>query len=141
MSLTTRILKPLAVVSLISITLSTKTLALEGTWQAGINAGVSFLSPDTGGSGFTLDDDRIDCGRRDTSDLTSRPSFPQSFAFTDLGEASLSGGQSIEYQAISLGATVYFLGRKTSPQTFGRTVRLWSARVQLYQQRFGYRSG
>ena len=111
MSFTTRTFKSLAVVSLVSITLSTKTLALEGSWHAGINAGVSFLSPDTGGSGFTLDDDQstavgVYVGR----DIT--PIISAELAFTSLGEASLSDGQSIDYQAISLGATAYFWGEK-----------------------------
>ena len=111
MSFETRTFRSLAVVSLVFITMSTNALALEGGWQAGINAGISFLSPDTDNSGFSLADDQSAAvGAYIGYDLT--PIISAELAFTDLGEADLSDNQSIEYQAISLGATVFFWGEK-----------------------------
>ena len=111
MSRTTRTLKSLAVVSLVFITLPIRTLAFEGSWQVGINAGRSFLSPGAAGSEFAFADDQSTAvGAYVGLDIFSIISAE--LAFTDLGEASLSEGQSTDFQAISLGATVYFLGAK-----------------------------
>ena len=111
MSRTTRTLKSLAVVSLVSITLPVRTLAFEGSWQVGINAGLSFLSPGTAGSEFAFADDQSTAISAYVG-LDILPIISAELAFTDLGEAALSEGQSTDFQAISLGATVYFLGAK-----------------------------
>ncbi len=84
-------------------------LAIEGTWQIGVNAGISDLSPDTDGSGFSLDDDQSSAFSVYFGyDIT--PIFSAELAYSDLGEAELSGGQEITYEAISLGATAYVWG-------------------------------
>ena len=111
MSFTTHTFTSLALVSLTSIAFSTQAIAVEGSWQVGVNAGLSRLSPDTGGSGFTLDDDQsAAAGFYFGFDLM--PIISAELAFTSLGEASLSDNESIEYQAISLGATAYLWGEK-----------------------------
>lgn len=90
---------------------ATPSMALEGSWQIGVNAGVSDLSPDTDNSGFTLDDDQSSAFSVYFGyDIT--PIFSAELAYSDLGEAELSGGQEITYEAISLGATAYVLGNK-----------------------------
>ncbi|MDC0434802.1 OmpA family protein [bacterium] len=111
MSRTTRTLKSLAVVSLVSITLPIRAAAFEGSWQVGINAGLSFLSPGTAGSDFAFADDQSTAVGAYVG-LDIFPIISAELAFTDLGEAALSEGQSTDFQAISLGATVYFLGAK-----------------------------
>ncbi len=86
-------------------------LAVEGSWQIGVNAGISDLSPDTDNSGFTLDDDQSSAFSVYFGyDIT--PIFSAELAYSDLGEAELSGGQEITYEAISLGATAYVWGSK-----------------------------
>lgn len=90
---------------------STNANALEGTWQIGLNAGVSRLSPETEGSGFTLDKDQSSAVSAYFS-LDVTPIISADIAFTDLGEAELSQNEIIGYQAISIGATAYILGEK-----------------------------
>ena len=84
-------------------------LAQQGNWYVGAGAGVSRLDPDTDGSDFTLEDDAslaagvyvgMDIGRR----------FGIEAAWTQLGEAGLSGGQDIDYSALSIGGIAYVLG-------------------------------
>ncbi len=89
--------------------ISSSAFALEGSWQAGINVGLSNLQPDTDGSGFTLEDDRSTAVSAYLS-LDITPIFSAEIAFTDLGEAELSQDQDISYQAISVGATAYVWG-------------------------------
>jgi len=90
--------------------------ALEGGWQIGVNAGVSRLSPDTDDSDFTLDEEQstaasIYLGRDFTSTISAE------IALSTLGEAGLSQDASIEYQAVSVGATAYVFGES---ETFNR---------------------
>ena len=88
---------------------SMQAYALEGSFQLGINGGISRLSPDTDGSDFSLDDRQSEVfGGYVGLDIT--PRISAEFAFTDLGEATLSGGQNITYQALSLGAVAYVFG-------------------------------
>ena len=94
---------------LVSGALSTQANAFEGSWQLGVNAGISRLDPDTDGSDFTLDDDQSEAfGVYFGLDIT--PIISAELAFTDLGEATLSQNETITYQAVSLGATAYILG-------------------------------
>ena len=89
--------------------LATQANAFEGSWQLGINGGISRLDPDTNGSDFTLDDDQSEAfGVYVGLDIT--PIISAELAFTDLGEATLSQNETITYQAFSLGATAYILG-------------------------------
>ena len=82
--------------------------ALEG-FQLGINGGISRLTPETDGSDFSLDDDQSAVISGYVG-LDVTPRLSAELAFTDLGEAGLSGGQDISYQAISLGAVAYVWG-------------------------------
>ncbi|MFK7861085.1 MAG: OmpA family protein [Granulosicoccus sp.] len=85
--------------------------ALEGSWHAGIQGGVSLLSPETDGSAFTLDEDQSTAvGIYLGLDIT--PVISAEIAFTDLGEAELSQNQTIAYEAVSIGAVAYILGEK-----------------------------
>jgi len=76
------------------------------TWYVGLGGGLSRLSPDTEGSAFTLYDDQAETTYAyvglDINDWLSAEA-----AFTDLGEAELSGGQSIEYTSASIGGIAY----------------------------------
>ena len=94
---------------LLSGALWTQANAFEGSWQLGINGGISRLDPDTNGSDFTLDDDQSEAfGVYFGLDIT--PIISAELAFTDLGEATLSQNETISYQAFSLGATAYVWG-------------------------------
>ena len=94
---------------LVSGALPTKAIAFEGSWQLGINGGISRLDPDTNGSDFTLDDRQSEAfGVYFGLDIT--PIISAELAYTDLGEATLSQNETITYQAVSLGATAYVLG-------------------------------
>jgi outer membrane protein OmpA-like peptidoglycan-associated protein len=85
--------------------------AIEGSWQLGINAGISRLTPDANDSDFTLEDDQSTSLNVYASlDLT--PIFSVELAFTDLGEATLSDNETISYQAFSIGTTAYLFGEK-----------------------------
>lgn len=109
MSLKTRTSTTLATGLLLCTVVSTTAFALEGSWQAGVNAGISLLSPDTDGSGFTLDNDQSTAVSVYLGyDIT--PIISAEIAFSDLGEAELSQNQSITYRAISVGATAYIFG-------------------------------
>lgn len=88
--------------------------AFEGSWQAGLNLGISRLSPDTDGSAFSLDDEQSSLVNVYVA-LDVTPIFSAELAFTDLGEADLSNrttgqGETIDYQAFSIGATAYVWG-------------------------------
>jgi outer membrane protein OmpA-like peptidoglycan-associated protein len=98
-------------VLIFSLALTPASYALEDTWHVAIGTGLSFLNPDTGGSGLNLEDD--------TSNATGiifgidvNPLISAEFGLTNLGSASLSANQSIEYQAISVGAVAYITGEK-----------------------------
>ena len=96
---------------LVSGALPTKANAFEGSWQLGINGGISRLDPDTNGSDFTLDDRQSEAfGVYFGLDIT--PIISAELAYTDLGEATLSQNETITYQAVSLGATAYVLGER-----------------------------
>ena len=113
MSFTAGTLTSLAIVTFASIAISSKAVAVDRSWQVGINAGVSRLTPDTEGSDFTLEDDRSTAASIYVGvDLI--PIIAAELAFTNLGEASLSDNEDIGYQAISLGATAYIWGEKES---------------------------
>lgn len=113
MSFTAGTLTSLAIVTVASIAISSKAVAVDRSWQVGINAGVSRLTPDTEGSDFTLEDDQSTAASIYVGvDLI--PIIAAELAFTNLGEASLSGNEDIGYQAISLGATAYIWGEKES---------------------------
>ena len=84
-------------------------MAFEATWQLGLNAGVSRVSPDPGSSGFSVESSQSRAlGAYLGLDIT--PTFSIEFARTDLGEAEISQNQSISYAVSSLGATAYFWG-------------------------------
>ena len=88
--------------------------AFEGSWQAGLNLGISRLSPDTDSSAFSLDDRQSSLVNAYFA-LDVTPIFSAELAFTDLGEADLSDrttGQeeTIDYKAFSIGATAYVWG-------------------------------
>lgn len=85
--------------------------ALEGSWHIGLGAGVSSLSPDVEGSGFTLEDKQSTAISLNIG-IDVLPTVTAEVGFTDLGEASLSGGQTVDYQALSLGAVAYVLGQR-----------------------------
>lgn len=109
MSLTKRTPTTLATGLLLCTLASSHAVALEGSWQAGVNAGISLLSPDTDGSGFTLDNDQSTAFSVYLGyDLT--PIISAEIAFSDLGEAELSQNETIGYQAVSFGATAYIFG-------------------------------
>lgn len=83
--------------------------ALEGGWYVGAGAGVSRLSPDTEGSNYTLaDDSSVATGIYLGRDITN--SVSAELAFTDLGKATLSGGESITYRSFSIGGIAYLFG-------------------------------
>lgn len=93
------------------LSLATATHAIEDTWHVAIGTGMSMLDPDTRGSGLSLVDDQsvvtgINLG------LDINPVITTELGITNLGSASLSAGQSIDYQAISLGAVAYVWGEK-----------------------------
>jgi len=92
-----------------SLLITPASYALEGSWYVGAGAGISRLTPDTEGSGFTLDDSEsgvagvylgLDINRWLSAEV----------AFTDLGSAQLSNGESIDYSALSLGGVAYIFG-------------------------------
>jgi outer membrane protein OmpA-like peptidoglycan-associated protein len=83
--------------------------ALEGSWYAGAAVGVSRLSPDTDGSGFTLDEETSTAaGLYLGLDINEWMSLEA--AYTDLGKAGLSGDESVDYSALSFGGVAYVLG-------------------------------
>ncbi len=85
--------------------------ALDGAWYVGAGAGISRLSPDTDGSEFTLDDDASTAAGvylgLDINDWLAAEA-----AFTDLGEATLSGEETIGYSALSIGGIAYVYGER-----------------------------
>lgn len=84
-------------------------LAQQGNWYVGAGAGLSRLSPDADGSDFTLEDEAsAAAGLYVGMDLTQRLGVEA--AWTQLGEAGLSGGQTIDYSALSIGGIAYVLG-------------------------------
>lgn len=91
--------------------------AIEGSWQLGVNAGVSRLAPDTDGSAFSLDDEQS-VAASVYAGLDITPIISAEVAFSTLGEAGLSQNETIGYQAISIGATAYVLGEK---ETYNRS--------------------
>lgn len=85
--------------------------AQPGQWYVGAGAGISRLTPDTDGSDFTLDDD----GSMAASlylgmDVSNWLGIE--VAYTDLGEAGLSGDETVGYSALSLGGVAYVLGER-----------------------------
>ena len=93
-----------------SLVLATQpALAQQGNWYVGAGAGVSRLSPDTDGSDFTLDDEAsVAAGVYAGMDIGHRLGVEA--AWTQLGEAGLSGGENVEYSAVSIGGIAYVLG-------------------------------
>ena len=57
--------------------------AFEGSWQAGLNLGISRLSPDTDGSAFSLDDEQSSLVNVYVA-LDVTPIFSAELAFTCL---------------------------------------------------------
>ncbi|MFK7996371.1 MAG: OmpA family protein [Granulosicoccus sp.] len=111
MSIKMRTSTTLAAGMLLYVLVPTHALSVEGSWHAGVNAGVSLLSPETEGSGFTLDNDQSTAASVYLGlDITSIISAE--IAFTDLGEAELSQNETIEYEAFSIGAIAYVLGER-----------------------------
>ncbi len=102
--------------------------AIEGSWYVGAGAGISRLTPDVQGSNFTLEDDgSVAKGLYLGLDITDWISAE--VAATDLGEAELSGGQTIEYSALSIGGVAYVWG--------ARDVRIRQEALSAYV-RFGF---
>ncbi|ASJ75558.1 OmpA family protein [Granulosicoccus antarcticus] len=84
-------------------------LAQQGKWYAGAGAGISRLTPDTDGSDFSLDkESSTAAGLYLGRDINDRLGIE--IAYTDLGKAELSAGESIDYSALSLGGVLYVLG-------------------------------
>ena len=85
--------------------------ALEGAWYVGAGAGISRLTPETDQSTFTLDDDgSTAAGVYLGLDINNW--LAAEVAYTNLGEATLSGGETIDYTAISVGGIAYFYGQR-----------------------------
>ena len=97
--------------SMIGIVFSMPTHALDGAWYVGAGAGISRLAPDTDGSEYTLDDEMSTAAGLylglDINDWLAAEA-----AYTTLGEATLSAGETIGYTAISLGAIAYVYGQR-----------------------------
>lgn len=94
-----------------SLALAPASHALEDTWHVAIGTGLSVLDPDTGGSGLNLEDDTsVATGLIFGIDFN--PLISAEIGLTDLGSASLSANETIEYQAISVGAVAYITGEK-----------------------------
>lgn len=84
-------------------------IAAEGDWYVGAGGGVSRLTPDTDGSGFELE------GETSAAvGVFGGRAFGGRYAFelgaTRLGEAELSGDESISYSVLSGGVLGYVLG-------------------------------
>jgi len=83
--------------------------ALEGSWHIGFGAGLSTLSPNVSGTGFTVDDEQSTAAGVNLG-LDITPRITTELGFTSLGKATLSSGDTVGYQAASLGAVIYVLG-------------------------------
>ncbi len=125
------------VVALGSSVLSTLPVhAQTGQWYVGAGAGISRLTPDTDGSDFTLDND----GSMAASlylgmDVVNWLGIEA--AYTDLGEAGLSGEETVAYSALSLGGIAYVLGERDAR----RRQDAWSGYVRLGFNKISNESG
>lgn len=100
--------------------------AQTGQWYLGAGAGISRLTPDTDGSDFTLDDDgSMAAGLYLGMDVGEWLGIEA--AYTALGEAGLSGNETVGYTAISLGGIAYVLGEREAR----RRLDSWSGYVRF----------
>lgn len=100
--------------------------AQQGDWYVGAGAGLSRLSPDTDGSVYTLDDEAsAAAGVYIGMDISRRLGVEA--AWTQLGEAGLSEGESIDYSALSIGGIAYVMGHADVGQRHDG----WSAYLRL----------
>jgi len=97
--------------SLIGIVYSMPAHALDGAWYVGAGAGVSRLAPETDGSQYTLDDE-MSAAAGLYLGLDINDWLAAEAAYTRLGEATLSAGESVGYTAISVGAIAYVYGQR-----------------------------
>ncbi len=100
--------------------------AEPGQWYVGVGAGITRLTPDTDGSDFTLDDDgSMAAGLYLGMDVNDWLGIES--AYTDLGEAGLSGDETVAYSALSLGGVAYVLGERDAR----RRQNAWSGYVRF----------
>ncbi|MFK7891849.1 MAG: OmpA family protein [Granulosicoccus sp.] len=101
------------VLFIVSVVLSPAYAALQNSWHIAIGTGLSVLEPETDGSNLTLEDDQgtvvsVNLGYDVNTLITTE------LGFTSLGSAALSNNESVDYQAISLGAVAYLVGERES---------------------------
>lgn len=109
-----------------ALSLSATAHAQQGSWYAGVAAGVSRLTPDTDESDFTLDDEAsVAAGLYLGLDLSERLGIEA--AWTQLGEAGLSDDEDVEYSALSLSGVAHVMGHADSRDRHAG----WSAFVRL----------
>lgn len=87
--------------TLLGLSASGQAMAAASDWYIGAGAGMTELSPDTSAAGLSVDDDQstlvsVYAGRR-----IGR--FALELGYSDLGEATLSDGNTVSYQAVSFG--------------------------------------
>ena len=89
-----------------SLLLASPVAAAGGAWYVGVGGGISNLSPDTASSSFALEEEQSQAASvylgLDINDWLSAEA-----AYTDLGEAGLTGDQYIGYTAASVGGIAY----------------------------------